>query len=175
MTDLATFVEDLKQPWRHGEHVDARGVVLNETLVLDGLDIRGFDLSGSKLLGGLSARGTRFLGLTWLRGSEINGSCDLRETHFKMDFRGDDLVAQDLDLTNCVLQGVLSVAGARLASLSIRKALVMANMTMERAVVRGSVDLTEAEIMRGLWTEKAQIGLLKSRGVEISGRVRLPG
>jgi len=175
MTAVADLVADLRRPWRQGEHLDARGIVLDDALVLDGLDVRGFDLTGAQLRGGLSARGTRFHGLAWLRGATVFGNCDLSGARFSTDLRCDDLTAQTVAMASCTLQGVLSLAGARLNSLSLHNALVMANMTLERAVVQETVDLTGAEILGGFWTAHARLGSLEMRDAEISGRIRLPG
>lgn len=170
--DAATLLADLQRPWRHGEHVDARGIVLDDPLVLDGLAVRGFDLSGARLNGGVSARNTRFLGLAWLRDVEVRGVCDLTGAQFRIDLRGDGLVADELAMVGSTVLGVLSLAGARLQSLLLRDALVMANLTMESAEV-GTADLTGAEVLGGLWTARARIGSLKRSEAEISGRVQL--
>lgn len=175
MTDVAALVEDLRRPWRHGEHVDARDVTLEDRLVLDGLDVRGFDLSGARLNGGFSAKGTRFQGLAWLRGAEISGLCDFREAEFRIDLRADALRANDLVLDRSSVLGVLSLAGARLEGVSMRDALVMANVTMENAEIRTGVDMTGAEIMGGLWTARAEIASLNDCEAMVSGRIRLPG
>ncbi|MGP1358824.1 pentapeptide repeat-containing protein [Roseicyclus sp.] len=171
----AELLADLRRPWRHGEHVDARGIVLAEPLVLDGLDLRGFDLSGATLAGGLSARGTRFRGLAWLRRATIGGTCDLTGATFRTDLRADGLEAAEARLDGVVVQGVLSLARARLGTLSMRDALVMANVTLEAAQVAGRVDLSGTEILGGFWTAGAGIGALDHAGAEISGRLRLPG
>lgn len=155
--------------------MDARGVVLEDMLVLDGLEVRGVDLSGAVLKGGLSARGTRFRGLAWLRGTKVAGACDLSEAKFRTDFRADGLVADTVILDRCLVQGGLSLAGSHIAALSMRQALVMANMTLEAATIDGPIDMSGAEIMGGLWTAAAQVRRLEHREAEISGRVRLPG
>jgi uncharacterized protein YjbI with pentapeptide repeats len=90
----AELLAELQRPWRHGEHVDARGIVLDAPLVLDGLDLRGFDLSGARLMGGLSARGTRFQGLAWLRQASMAERCDLTGATFRTDLRADGLEAE---------------------------------------------------------------------------------
>ena len=172
---VAALLEDLKHPWRHGEHVDGRGLIFDETLNLDGLEVRGFDLSGAVFKAGITARGTQFRGLAWLRGAKVQGPFDLSGATFRTDFRADALCAGDAILDGCTLQGVLSCAGARLASLSLRQALVMANLTLEGAKIDGNADLTDAEIMGGFWTAGADIGTLIDQGAQISGRVRLPG
>ena len=171
----AELLNDLQQPWRHGEHVDARKIVLEEPLVLDGLEVRGFDLSEAVLKRGLSAKRTVFRGLAWLRGTEIQDGCDLTGAVFRTDFRADGLRADKVVLDRCRLEGVLSLAGARVPSVSLAEALVMANVTLEGARVDDSLDLTGAELLGGLWTAGAVIGELVDREVAISGRVRLPG
>ncbi|WP_224814729.1 pentapeptide repeat-containing protein [Hasllibacter sp. MH4015] len=171
----AELLADLQRPWRHGEHVDARGIVLEDALVLDGLEVRGFDLSGATLKGGLSARGTTFRGLAWLRGTTIRGMCDMSGGFFRTDLRADGLVAEDVVLDGVHVQGVLSLTEARLTSLSLKAALMMANTTLQGSHITGNVDLTGAEIMGGLWSATAQIGAMRTRDAEISGRLRLPG
>jgi hypothetical protein len=171
----AELVADLQRPWHHGEHVEARDIVLDEPLVLDGMIVRGFDLSGAKLNGGLSARGTRFRGLAWLRNATIKGPCDLREASFRTDLRADHLTADDVQLEGCEFQGVLSLAGATLRSLSLRNALMLANLTLEGARIDGEVVLDGAEIMGGLWSAEAGIGAFDHGEADIFGRLRLPG
>lgn len=171
---LAELLAELTRPWRHGEHVDARGLVLEEPLVLDGLDIRGFDLSNARLHQGLSARGTRFRGLTWLRGAAVRGCCDLRGATFRTDLRADGLIADDVVLDGAEVQGVLSLACAHLGAVSIRDALIMANVTLEGAQIDGPVDLSGTEILGGFWTANAAICALNHTEAEISGRLRLP-
>lgn len=173
--NLATLLEDLQRPWRHGEHLDGQGLVLDEPLVLDGLEVRGFDFSDAEFKAGITAQGTRFRGLAWLRGAKVQGPFDLSGATFRTDFRADNLRAGDVILDDCTLQGVFSCAGARLTSLSLKSALVMANLTLEGATIKGSADLKGAEIMGGLWTKGAEIGQLLDREAEISGRIRLAG
>ena len=170
---LGALLEDLKRPWRHGEHVDARGLVLDEPLVLDGLEVRGVDFSNAVFKAGISARGTRFRGLAWLRGADVRGACDLGGALFRTDLRADGLRAGAVNLDASVLQGVLSLANAQLGSLSLRAALVMANATLEGARIDGNVTLTDAEVLGGLWTAGARFGDIKGEA-EIWGRVRLP-
>ncbi len=170
----AELLAELQRPWRHGEHVDARGIVLEDPLVLDALDVRGFDLSGAQLLGGLSARGTRFRGLSWLRQTIVRGPCDLRGATFRTDLRADGLLAGNVCLDGTQVQGVLSFAHARLDALSMRHALMMANVTLEGARIEGLFDISETEILGGFWTADAGIAALNHRKAEISGRVRLP-
>lgn len=155
--------------------MDARGLVLDAPLVLDGLEVRGFDLTGATLNGGLSARGTRFRGLAWLRQATVRGMCDLSGASFRTDLRADGVIAGDVVLDGCELQGVFSLANAHLGSLSLSHGLLMANVTLEGAQIDGAVDLCGAEIMGGLWTADARIGTLDPREAEISGRLRLPG
>lgn len=171
----ADLLTELRKPWRHGEHVDACGVVLDSPLVLDGLDLRGFDLSGAVLNGGLSARGARFHGLSWLRQATVRGQCDFSGASFRSDLRADGLTASDVILDATVVQGVLSLAGARLGTLSMRDSLMMANVTLERAEIGGRVDMRGTEILGGFWTAGAGIGALNHLEAEISGRLRLPG
>ena len=174
MTDAAALLDELQRPWRHGEHFDGRGLVLDDPLVLDGMDIRGFDFSEAEFRAGFSAKGTRFRGLVWMRGAQIDGMCDLGRSSSRTDVRADGLRAGSVNLAGCQLQGVLSFVGARLSGLSLHGALVMANVTLEGAVIDGAVDLAEAELMGGLWTANAQIGALNRDSAQISGRVRLP-
>lgn len=170
----AELVAELQRPWRHGEHVDARGIVLDEPLLLDGMDLRGFDLSGATLNGGLSARGARFRGLAWLREAVVRGTCDLSGAHFRIDLRADDLRASMVRLDDAIVQGVLSLARTQLDTLSLGRALVMANMTLEDAQISGATDLSGAEVLGGLWTKGAELGDVHTAGLEVSGRVRMP-
>ncbi|MFK7752257.1 MAG: hypothetical protein AB8B51_06880 [Sedimentitalea sp.] len=173
MSDATELVADLRRPWRHGEHVDARGLVLEAPLILDGMEVRGFDLSGAVLKGGLRARGATFRGLAWLRGAEVRGVCDLSGATFRSDLRADRLSADSFILDHCVLQGVLSLAGSTLGALRLNQALVMANLTLQDAQIAGLVDLDGTEIMGGFWTAGARFGRVTDRGANISGRVRL--
>ncbi|MDG1738773.1 MAG: pentapeptide repeat-containing protein [Paracoccaceae bacterium] len=175
MSDAQALVVDLKRPWKHGEHVDACGITLDEPLILDRLEVRGLDLSGAVLNGGISAVGTTFRGLAWMRGSKISGVCDFTGAHFRTDFRADNLEAEAVLLRDCNLQGCLSLAGSKLKSLTLQNALVMANLTLQGADIVGAVNLKEAEIMGGLWTTQARLGSLSNRHAEISGRIQLTG
>lgn len=170
----AELVAELQRPWHHGEHVDARGIVLEDPLILDALEVRGFDLSGAQLLGGFSARDTRFRGLAWLRQTIVRGPCDMRGAAFRTDLRADGLLAGDVCLDGTQVQGVLSFAHARLGTLSMRRALMMANVTLEGAQIKGMFDMSETEILGGFWTADAGIAALNHLDAEISGRVRLP-
>ena len=170
----AELVAALQRPWRHGEHVDARGIVLGDPLMLDGMDVCGVDLSGARLDGGLSARGARFRGLAWLRGAAVRGTCDLTGARFRIDLRADDLRAVSVCLDDAIVQGALSLARAEIGTLSLRRALVMANLTLEDARIGEVTDLAGAEILGGLWTEGAALGKVQCAGLEVSGRVRMP-
>ena len=168
------LLDDLQRPWKHGEHLDGRGLVLNDPLVLDGLTIRGFDLSEAVLKGGLSARGTRFRGLAWLRHAKVDGLCDLTGAEFRIDLRADGMRAGDLVLDSCVFHGVLSLAGAELSKLSLKRARIMANLTLEDARIGGAVQMPNAEVMGGFWTAGAKWGSLDQSDADIFGRIRLP-
>jgi uncharacterized protein YjbI with pentapeptide repeats len=166
----AEIAADLSRPWRHGEHLDLAGAVIEGPLVLDGLTLRGVDLSRATLTGGLSARGARFMGLCWLRGAAVDGDCDLAGASFRTDLRADGLVAGEVSLSRCRIEGVLSLARARVAALRLDAALVMANATLEGAEA-AMLDLSGATILGGLWTPGAWIGRLTG-SAEVEGRVR---
>lgn len=172
MSAAGALVADLQRPWRHGEHVDARGLVLAEPLVLDGLVLRGVDLSGARLEGGLSARGAEFLGLAWLRGAVVARRCDFTGARFRIDLRAEGLSADTIVLDGAEVRGVLALARIGAREVRIREALVMANLTLERAEVSGVADLSGTEVLGGFWAEGARIGRLVADGTEISGRVR---
>lgn len=173
MTDAATLIEDLTRPWRHGEHFDGRDIVVDEPLILDGLQVRGFDFSRACFKGGFSARGTVFRGLAWMRGATVLGRCEFEGAHFRTDFRADGLRADAVVLDACHLEGVLSFADAHLGSLSVQRGLVLANLTLQNAVIERDLNLSQTEIMGGLWTEGARFDALVGEGAEISGRIRL--
>lgn len=174
MTPAERLREQLQSPWRHGAHVDARGMVLEDKLILDDLDICGFDLSKAHLKGGLSARNARLHGLAWLRGATIDGDCDLTGVQSRSDLRCDGVAAGRVSLDNATLQGVLSLAQARIETLLLRNALVMANFTCESAQITRLADLTGAEVLGGVWTENADIADLALDRAHISGRLNLP-
>lgn len=165
--DLAA---ELQKPWRHGEHLDARGVVLNEPLVLDGMTIRGFDMSGAHLKAGFSARGTKFRGLGWLRGVKIDGDLDLTGGSFQIDLRAEDISANKLILDDVQVRGVIALARAHARRLSLINALVLANLTLEEAEISDFVDLSGAEIMGGYWADGARLGKFIAEGCDLHGR-----
>jgi len=169
----ADLLRDLKRPWKHGEHVDASDLTLEEPLVLDGLTICGFNLSRSVLKNGFSARGTRFSGLAWLRDTQVVGKCDLSGAQFAMDLRADGLNGENLVLKHSTIKGVLSLAGCHLSSLSLNHALVMAHMTLEGANIAGVTNLLEAELLGGLWACGGTFGSLDIGPADISGRIKL--
>lgn len=175
MTTTGQIIPELTRPWQHGIHFDGRGLIVDELLVLDGLDIRSLDFSGSHLRGGLQARGTRFLGMIWLRGARIDGPCDFEKAHFHNDLRADGLQADIVNLASARIDGVLSLAGAQIKGLQLGKALVMANMTLEKAVISQLADLSGAEIMGGLSAAGANIARLQDKKATICGRVHPPG
>ncbi len=175
MTDAADLARALQRPWRHGEHLDARGTVLDAPLRLDGLTLSGVDLTGAHLKGGITARGATFQGLAWFRDARVDGPCDFTGARFRIDLRAEGMVADRIVLDEVQLRGVLALARVRARSISAFRALVMANLTLEEARVSDLLDLSGAEIMGGLWAQGARIGRIRADGTEIEGRVRNPG
>lgn len=169
------LMADLQKPWRHGEHVDARGAVFDEPVVLDGKTVRGFDLSDAQFRYGFSARSATFLGLAWLLDARIDGTFDLTGATFRIDLRAEGMKANTLFLEKIQVRGVLALARIQAENVALSDALVMANLTLEDARVRGAVDLSRAEIMGGLWTTGAQLGHLVQDGTVIFGRISRSG
>jgi len=165
-----SLIADLQKPWRHGEHIDARGIVLDQPLILDGMVLRGVDLSGAQMRAGLSARGAQFCGLAWLRGVWVDGDLDLTGAKFQIDFRAEDVVADRLLLNEVEVRGVLALARLRARTVSMTNALIMANLTLERAEVTKGVDLSGSEIMGGYWADGARLGAVVTDGCDLHGR-----
>ena len=172
VTTSARLADDLRQPWRHGEHLDGRGFVLEDPLVLDGMDVRGFDLSNAHLKSGMSARGATFQGLVWLQDTTIDGACDLTGARFRIDLRAGGMVTDSLRLDAAQVLGILDLARLRARTLTLSGALVMANLTLESAEIAEEIDLTATEIMGGFWADGARFGRMLSDGVDVEGRVR---
>ena len=163
---------DLQQPWRHGEHLEARGAVIESSVNLDGKALRGFDLTGAHIKGDVSARGATFLGLAWLIDARINGVLDLTGARFKIDLRADGLTAEALLLDEVQVRGVLDLARVRTERIALSRALIIANLTLEGATVRTETDLSESEFMGGFWAESARLGQLDTLGSDLHGRRR---
>ena len=166
------LISDLQKPWRHGEHIDARGIVLDQPLILDGMVLRGVDLSGAHLRSGLSARDAQFCGLAWMMGVRFDGDLDLTGATFKIDFRAEDVVADRLLLNNIEVRGVLALARLRARTVSMTNTLIMANLTLEQAEVTKGVDLSGSEIMGGYWADGARLGAVVTNGCDLYGRQR---
>lgn len=173
MTPKALMAE-LQKPWRHGEHFDARGVIFDEPVVLDGLTLRGFDLSGAQFKKGLSARGATFQGLSWIANARINGMCDLTSARFQIDLRAEGLATDLLVLDKAQVLGVLALAHLRAQSVSLASAIVLANLTLEGAEVAGDFDMSHAVMMGGFWAKDARLGRVVADGTEIDGRINRP-
>lgn len=172
--DAASIISELRQPWRHGEHFDGRDLVLDEQLVLDGLQIRSFDFSRASFRAGISARNTVFSGMAWFRNSRISGSCDFSGALFRNDLRADGLHAGKIAMSGCCFQGVLSFCGSELEDLLLDDALVLANLTLEQAIVKGTVEISGAEVMGGVAASGAHISRFLDEAANISGRIHMP-
>lgn len=170
----AELITELQQPWRHGEHFDARGAVFEDPVVLDGMTLRGFDLSGAHFKSGFSANGATFLGLAWIANARIDGKCDLTAAQFRIDLRGEGVATDELCLDMAQVRGVLSLARLRARYVSLSHALVMANLTLESAEISDGVDMSDAVVMGGFWAKEARLGSVKSDGAEIDGRINRP-
>jgi uncharacterized protein YjbI with pentapeptide repeats len=157
------------------EDVDAKGAVIEGALVLDGMTLRGLDLSGTHVKGDLSARGATFLGIAWLKDVKLDGALDLTGAQFRIDLRAEGLSAKALYLEDLQVRGVLALARVRTAQISLARALVMANLTLERAVVDIQTDLSDSEIMGGFWAEGARLGRLITTGCDLHGRRQAGG
>ncbi len=166
------LIEELRSPWRHAEHVDARRAVFEEAVVLDGLNLRGFDLSGAHFKSGISARGATFHGLTWLMDAKVDGDCDLTDALFRVDLRAERLVADALHLHRIQVRGVLALARVHVRQVFLSQALIMANLTLENAELTDGIDLSGTEIMGGFWAEGAQLGTVTTTDCELHGRRR---
>jgi hypothetical protein len=171
VTTADEIIAGLTQPWQHGTHFDGRGLIVEEPLILDGLEIRSLDFSGSHLRAGLQARGTRFLGMVWFRDARIDRACELEQAHFRNDLRADGLQADTLNLAACRVDGILSLAAAKIGRLDLAGAVVLANMTLEDAEITERADLSGAEIMGGLSAAGAEIAQLQDNEAHISGRI----
>lgn len=166
------LIADLTKPWRHGEHLDARGAVFEEAVILDGLSLRGFDLSGAHFKSGLSAKGARFQGLAWLINAKIDADCDLSGAQFRIDLRADGLATQALRLDQAHVRGVLSLARLSARHVSLTRALIMANLTLEKARLSDGIDFSGTEIMGGFWADGAQLGDVVAKDCDLHGRRR---
>lgn len=166
----AELTAELQKPWRHGEHVDARDLVLEAPLRLDGMVVRGFDLSGAHLRAGLSARGTTFLGLAWLINARIDGTCDLSQARFRIDLRAEGLATDVLLLDHSEVRGVLALARVHARRIALCNALIMANLTLENAAVAERIDLSGTEVMGGIWAAGARLGQITAAHSEVHGR-----
>jgi len=164
------LIETLTQPWAHGAHASLPGGVFDAPVVLDGLSLRSFDLSGAAFNGGLSARGARFLGMAWFQGAQIAGPFDLTGAMCHSDLRLDGVSGTDLILNDARLDGVLTLDRACLGTLSARACLCLANLSLAGTRVTGMTDLTDAQIMGGVWADGAALGDLTVHGAEIEGR-----
>lgn len=169
------LITELRKPWHHGEHFDARGVVFDDPVVLDGMTLRGFDLSGAQFKSGFSAKGATFLGLAWMTNAKIDGACDLTSATFRIDLRAEGLTTTRLCLDAAQVRGVLALARLRADHVSLSQAFVMANLTLENARISGGIDMTQAVVMGGFWAKDAELGRVEADGVEIDGRVNRPG
>lgn len=166
------LIDDLQQPWRHGEHLDARNAVFEDPVVLDGMTLRGVDLSGAHFKSGFSARKTTFLGLAWFTNTQIDGTCDLTSTQFRIDLRAEGMVTNLLCLDEAQVRGVLALAHLRAKKVSLCHTLVMANLTLENAEIADGIDMSHATVMGGFWAKDAKLGKLQSEFAEIDGRFR---
>lgn len=162
---------ELQKPWQHGEHLDARGLVFDDPLVLDGMVLRGFDLSGAHFKAGFKARGATFRGLAWFRDTTIDGTLDLSGAQFRIDLRAEGLSVDLLRLNGVQVRGILDMARLCARRIDLSRALVLASLTLENAEVSEGIDLSMAEIMGGFWAKGARLGQMRNDGAEIFGRV----
>ena len=168
------LIAALRQPWRHGEHLDARGSVFDAPVMLDGMNLRGFDLSGAHFKSGFSAKGATFLGLAWFANVRIDGRCDLTSARFRIDLRAEGLRTDVLCLDEAQVRGVLALARLHARKVSLSHALVMDNLTLEGAEISDGIDMSHAEVMGGFWAKDAELGRLRADGALIDGRVNRP-
>lgn len=166
------LIHDLQKPWRHGEHVDARDVVIDQPMRLDGMALRSFDLSGAHFKSGLSARGATFLGLAWLRDVKIEGILDLTGAQFRIDLRAEGIRSEMIRIDQVEVRGVLALARVQAHDVSLTDALIMANLTLEGAQLSGGIDLSGTEVMGGFWADGANLGQVSAQGFELHGRQR---
>ena len=89
MTAAARLRAALQQPWRHGEALDCRGLVLTDRLDLAGLALCGVDFTGARFEAGIAAAGARFDGLSWFGGATFGDRADFSGTRFANDARFD--------------------------------------------------------------------------------------
>lgn len=162
--------DTLTQPWAHGEHAEIAGQRFTDAIALDGLTLRSFDLSDAVFEKGLAARGATFRGMAWLKRARVSGVCDLSGSLFRSDLRLDGLICEELVLTGARFEGVLDLDGARIGKLDLDGCLCLANVSLGRAVVQGTSDLSGSEMMGGLWAEAAVLGSVDSTGLTVEGR-----
>ena len=162
--------DTLTQPWVHGAHFDGRGLRFTTPVVLDGVTLRSFDLSSAVFDQGLSARGAVFRGMAWLKGAEVHGPLDLRGAVFRNDLRLDGLRADALHLTEARCEGVIDLDGARLNALHLDQCICLANVSLGGAQVLGALDLSDSDLMGGVWARGAQFGSIASDGLLVEGR-----
>ena len=160
----------LSRDWVHGQHVDARGIKLDEPLDLDGQTLCSFDLSGAEFAAGLSARKAVFRGMSWLHGAKINGTCDLSGAIFRNDLRLDGLICDTLILNSAQFEGVLSLDNAQIGTLNLAGCICLANLSLSGTVVSGKTDLSDAILMGGVWARGAGFGTLETLGMDVEGR-----
>jgi len=166
------LIADLQSPWRHGEHLDARDLVLEGPLVLDGMTLRGVDFTGAHFKSGLSARGATFRGLAWFRDVRVDGDCDFSDARFTIDLRADGMWVKSLSLDRAQVRGVLALARVHAEQVSAANALILANLTLEGADVARTLNLTNTEIMGGFWADRGRFGRVLGDGADLHGRRR---
>lgn len=160
----------LSEPWVHGAHFDGQALRFGEPVNLDGLTLRSFDLSRAVFEQGLSARGTTFRGMSWLKGAQVTGALDLTGAVLRNDLRLDGLHADALTLSGSRAEGVIDLDDAQLGALHLDHCICLANISLARAQITGALDLSESDLMGGVWARGAAFGAIKNHGLLIEGR-----
>lgn len=166
MITAAKIRERLLRPWKHGDHVDFRGVICKDRLDISGVAVDGVDFTGARFLGGIDASCTHFAGLAWFRDVVIEGPANFSGAVFMIDARFEGVKFQQAaGFCDAEFRGIGRFDGAVFAAdADFSGTTCYGNFSLQSAESRGSATFRGSEWLGGLWCEDARF----PAGVDLS-------
>lgn len=171
--DADEVAERLSRPHVVGERIDFRRCHLSEPLDLAGRTLCGFDFSESRFEAPVDFHGARFEGLSWFIGSRFHENCNFKGACFSNDARFDRCrFDSSADFLSVEFRGIGAFDHAVFEQAADFSDIVAyGNLSLQEARISGDLRLTNATLMGGLWSPRADLqNRPNATGLQVYGR-----
>jgi uncharacterized protein YjbI with pentapeptide repeats len=174
----ASVLSRLRSPFRRGEVEDLRGLVIDEALELQDVELPNVDFTGAVFNAPLAIRGATFRGLAWFDQAVFNDSVDFSSSVFFNDGRFRNVKFKgSAAFSRAEFRGVACFDSAEFfAAAYLDRMLCYANLSLDKACFAGVASLQDTQCFGGLWGNRTRFrSRMVANGLEVHGRTWLVG